>query len=293
MEDATASHDPGSALRGDGPSFEPEAPRKGGFGGAISGVLVAIGFALVKLKGVIFLTAAKLKLLLVNPFEGFGVAQFAWAGGSMIVTVLAYAMKFKLTFAFGFVLITAIHEVGHALVIRAKGLRAGALVFIPFVGGAVTLRNQPRSAWDDAHIGLAGPLAGTLASIGCVFLYEGTGRALYLALASAGFLLNLFNLLPIGPLDGGRIAAAITKWMWLLGVGILTAMMIYWRSPMLIFILILGLFQIYRGVRRPRRLFYKVTVAQRTAIATIYFALVLFLGYATVVTHEQLLALPL
>lgn len=293
MEDATATHDPGSAPRVDGPSFEPEAPRKGGVGGVISGVLVAIGFALVKLKGVIFLTAAKLKLLLVNPFEGFGVVQFAWAGGSMIVTVLAYAMKFKLSFAFGFVLITAIHEVGHALVIRAKGLRAGALVFIPFVGGAVTLRNQPRSAWDDAHIGLAGPLAGTLASIGCVFLYEGTGRVLYLALASAGFLLNLFNLLPIGPLDGGRIAAAITKWMWLLGVVILGAMMVYWRSPMLIFILVLGLFQIYRGVRRPHRLFYKITAMQRAAIATAYFALVLFLGYATVVTHEQLLALPL
>lgn len=293
MEQVTASPDSGRTLPEEHSGQQPNAPHKRGLGGIISGVIVATGLALLKLKGVLLILLAKAKLFFVNPFEGFGVAQFAWAGGSMIVTVFAYAMKFKFSFALGFVLITAIHEVGHAMVIRAKGLRAGALVFIPFVGGAVTLRNQPRSAYDDAHIGLAGPLAGTLASIGCVFLYEFTDDPLYLALSSAGFLLNLFNLLPIGPLDGGRIAAAITKWMWLLGLVILGAMMIMWRSPLLIFIMILGMFQIYRTIKRPHRFFYNVTMAQRAAIASIYFSLVLFLGYATVVTHEQLLALPL
>ena len=116
----------------------------------------------------------KFRLLLVNPFEGFGALQFAIAGGSMLVTVAAYAMKFPLGIVIGFVLITLVHEIGHAVVIRAKGLRAGFMVFIPFVGGAVTMKDQARTAYDDAQIGLAGPIAGTFASLVALQIYKWT-----------------------------------------------------------------------------------------------------------------------
>ena len=95
------------------------------------------------------------------------------------------------------------------------------MVFIPFIGGAVTLKDQPRSAYDDAQIGLAGPIAGTFASLVFLQIYKWTDQPLYLAIAVAGFAVNLINLLPIGMLDGGRISAAVTKWMWVFGGGVL------------------------------------------------------------------------
>lgn len=273
------------------PDKRPEVPVVRRLWKVVSGTLLAVGLLLLKLKTVLFLLLAKSKLLLVNPLEGFGATQLAISGGTMLVTIGAYAVKMGLRFAFGFVLLTVVHELGHALMIRAKGLRAGAMVFIPFVGGAVTLKDQPRSAFDDAQIGLAGPIAGTLASVGCLLVYRWGGSVLYLALAFAGFLLNLFNLLPIGPLDGGRIAGGISKWIWVFGGVVLFYVMIAWNSPMLILILILGGFQIYKSITRPDQSFYSITAGQRTAIAVIYFTLVLFLGYQSVVTHDQLIAL--
>src|SRR5437764_811122 len=134
----------------------------------------------------------------------------AVAGGSMALSIAAYAIflrQYPFALILGFVLIILIHEIGHAVVIRAKGLRAGVMVFIPFIGGAVTLKDQPRSAYDDAQIGLAGPIFGTVASLVVLQLYKWLGNPLYLAIAAAGVFINLFNLLPIGMLDGGRISA--------------------------------------------------------------------------------------
>src|SRR5205814_10569652 len=130
--------------------------------------------------------------------------------------IAASATKFRIGLVVGFVVLTLIHEIGHAVAIRAKGLRAGFMVFIPFIGGAVTLKDQPRSAYDDAQIGLAGPIAGTAASLVSLQIFKWTANPLYMLIAFTGFILNLLNLLPLGPLDGGRISAAITKWMWLL-----------------------------------------------------------------------------
>lgn len=258
----------------------------------IGGLFVAIGLLFLKLKGAALFAGAKVKPFLANPFEGFGIAQFAWTAGSMIVSLFAYATKMGLPFALGFVLILVCHEVGHALTIRAKGLRAGAMVFIPFIGGAVTLRRQPRSAFVDAQIGLGGPIAGTIASSAALVVYQITSEPLYLALAFGGFLLNLFNLTPVGPLDGGRIAGAITKWMWTLGALILLWVMIRWRNPLLLPVLLLGVWQIWRAIREERlRRFYNVTMPQRATIAAFYFALVFFLGYETIVTYRELLAL--
>jgi Zn-dependent protease len=248
---------------------------------AISGFLLLAGVVLLKLKA-----------LLVNPFEGFGLIQFAVAGGTMLVTIAAYATKFRFGLVVGFVLITLIHEIGHAVAIRAKGLRAGFMVFIPFIGGAVTLKDQPRSAYDDAQIGLAGPIAGTFASLASLQIFKWTNNPLYLLIALAGFILNLINLLPIGMLDGGRISAAVTKWMWLIGGAILTYKVINQPNALLILILILAVFQVYASIVREKEgTFYEVTGAQRAAIAVAYFSLVIFLGHQTFVTIDRVSAL--
>ena len=275
----------------DRPATASSGPGRGA-GKLIVGALIATGLFLLKIKSILFLFLARGKLLLVNPLEGFGLAQLTMTLVSMIVSVGAYAFRMGLSFAIGFVVLTVIHELGHALVIRAKGLRAGAMVFIPFVGGAVTLKDQPHSAFDDAQIGLAGPIAGTVASLLSLWIFRASGDPLYLILAFAGFLLNLFNLMPIGPFDGGRIAAAISKWMWVLGGGILVYFLVVWRSPLLVLVLVLGAFQIYRAaVGELDGLFYSVTIAQRARIAVIYFALVSFLGFEAMTTHRMLLML--
>jgi len=190
------------------------------------------------------------------------------------------------------ILLIFVHELGHAIVIRAKGLRAGAMVFIPFIGGAVTLRDQPRSAYDDAQIGLAGPIAGTIVSAMLLLVFRWTGDPFYLILANAGFLLNLLNLCPIGVLDGGRIAAAITKWMWIAGAGVLVWMFLRQKNPLMIVILILAAFQVYKAVMEDRSSeFYNVSLGQRAVVATVYFSLLLFLGYQTITTHNRIEAL--
>lgn len=269
------------------PQVDEDRPRY--FTRLISGIAVSIGLLLLKIKALIVLLLAKGKLLAVNPLEGMGVTQLVWAGGSMVVSLLAYAVKWKFAFAAGFLALIVIHEFGHAVAIRAKGLRAGAMVFIPFIGGAVTLKDQPRSAFDDAQIGIAGPIFGTLAALGARIVFYFTGSSLWLVLAYAGFLLNLFNLLPIAPLDGGRVAGAISKWTWIAGGVIVTFLMIKHNNPFLIFILLLGVYQLYRSVTHDEtEKFYDVTPSQRRTIALMYFVLVSFLGYETALLHRIL-----
>lgn len=260
----------------------------------LSGLLLLLGVWALKAKGLLILFFEKIRLLFVNPFEGFGTVQYAVAGGSFIVTIAAYTTQFPLTIVVGFVVITLIHEIGHAVVIRAKGLRAGFMVFIPFVGGAVTIKDQPRTVYDDAMIGLAGPAAGTAASLICLQLYKWNHDPRYLLIATVGFLLNLFNLLPIGMLDGGRISAAVTKWMWLFGGAAVVWKVIDQPNPLVVIIAILAAFQVYASIVRektdPR--FYQITPAQRAGIAVLYFALVIFLGHQTWMAYGRLKMLP-
>jgi len=259
----------------------------------LSGVLLTLGVLVVKLKTILILIVDALRGLAVNPFEGFGLTQFAVAGASMALSIAAYAIKAPLPLVIGFVLVILVHEIGHAVAIRAKGLRTGMMVFIPFIGGAVTLKDQPRSAYDDAQIGLAGPIAGTAASLVVLQLFKWTDRPLYLAIAAAGFAVNLLNLLPIGMLDGGRISAAVTKWMWVFGGGALIYRVFKQPNPFMLVILVLVAFQVYASIAREKdqSSFYDVTISQRAAIAIAYFSLVFFLGHQTWITLNRLGAL--
>jgi Zn-dependent protease len=256
----------------------------------LSGLLLLLGVAALKAKAFLLLFIEKVRLLLVNPFEGFGAMQYAVAGGSFVVTIAAYATKWPLAVVVGFVVITLIHEVGHAVAIRAKGLRAGYLVFIPFIGGAVSLKDQPHSVYDDAIIGLAGPAAGTASSLVCLQIYKWTDDPLWLLIAFMGFLLNLLNLIPIGMLDGGRISAAVTKWMWVFGGAAVVYKVFQQPNPLIIIIAVLAAFQVYASLNREKTdpHYYDIPGAQRAAIAALYFALVIFLGHQTWMTYSRL-----
>lgn len=266
------------------------SPRRRTFPKLLSGLILLLTVFALKAKSLVILLAEKVRLLWVNPFEGFGAMQYAVAGGSFVVTIAAYTTQAPLAVVVGFVVITLIHEIGHAIAIRAKGLRAGFLVFIPFIGGAVTLKDQPRTAYDDAMIGLAGPFAGTLASLAVLQVYKWTFEPTLLFIALLGFALNLFNLLPIGMLDGGRISGAVTKWMWVLGGGAVVWKVFDQPNPLTIVIAVLAAFQVYASIVREKtdKRFYEVTAAQRAGVAILYFALVIFLGHQTWITYDRL-----
>lgn len=81
----------------------------------------------------------------------------------------------------------------------------GLPTFIPFVGAWVELKDMPHDAETEAYVGLAGPLAGTVAALVCYFVARDRQLDWLLAVAYSGFFLNLFNLIPLLPFDGGRV----------------------------------------------------------------------------------------
>jgi Zn-dependent protease len=131
----------------------------------------------------------------------------------MFISIWAYALFLGWQFAVGFVLLIFVHECGHLIAAKKVGLKVTTPAFIPFMGALITLREAPRNAWIEAQVGIGGPLLGTVGSAVCVGIYYLTGNPLFMALAYTGFFLNLFNLAPISPLDGGRIVTALSPWL--------------------------------------------------------------------------------
>jgi len=192
---------------------------------------------------------------------------------TMLVAVWAYAMVWGLPFAVGFVLLIFVHEMGHALVMQQQGIRAGAPVFIPFVGAAITMKSLPRNAWVEALVGIGGPVLGSVGALVCLVIAWLTESMFWYALASTGFLINLFNLIPISPLDGGRIVGVISRWLWAVGYAVGAVVLFLTRSPILFLILLLGLFTLGRTLRGPREGYFDIEPAKRLTMGVAYFGL--------------------
>lgn len=221
MSDALNQPDEAAQPAGPPPVTAPQpAPRKG-WGGAIGVALLAI---LVKAKSLLVL------------LKSLKLAKLFITMGSMFVMIWFEAVRYGWLFGVGFVVLLLIHELGHGAAIRRAGLSAGYPVFIPFVGAFISLKDQIRSPITEADIALAGPIAGTAASTACVALYFATGGRLWVALAHTGFFLNLFNMTPISPLDGGRAARVFSRRAWMLGLGILVALFAVTQAPQLLLI---------------------------------------------------------
>ena len=178
----------------------------------------------VPVLGLVVLLFGKLKFILIPVLKFF--PMILKTGGTMILSIGAYAMMWGWQFALGFVLLLFIHECGHLVAARRIGLKVGVPVFIPFMGAVIALKEAPRNAWIEAQVGIGGPLLGSLGALGCDLIFMATGNPLYRALAYTGFFLNLFNLAPIGFLDGGRIVTALSPWLWLVGAVVMVVMVI-------------------------------------------------------------------
>lgn len=159
-------------------------------------------------------TLAKLKALL--PLIKMG--SIGGAVLTMLVSVGAYTLIAPLQIAVGLVIMVLIHELGHVFAAKQKGLPMSAPVFIPFLGAMVNMRRHPRDAATEAYIAIGGPVLGTIGAAVSFWIGWRFELPLFTALAYIGFILNLINLLPIHPLDGGRIAMAVSRWLWLVGL---------------------------------------------------------------------------
>jgi Zn-dependent protease len=234
--------------------------------------------------------AGKLKaLLLLLP-----KAKFLVTSGSMLVSVAAYALIWGWQFGVGFVLLLLVHEYGHVIQLRREGVRdASAPVFIPFLGALIWSKSLGKDAAAEARVGLAGPIVGSLGAAVCLGLHALTGNNLFMALAFTGFFLNLFNLLPVGFLDGARAAAALSPWVWLLGVFGLIVLVLTVPNPILLMIAVLALYETYIRFRQFRAggeevaKYYAISRRDRIMIGAVYLTLILALVLAMDATHLQ------
>ena len=238
--------------------------------------IAAIGFLLWKFK---FVLAAIFK------FKLFTVA------GSMIVSVGAYALLWGWKFAVGFVVLLFIHEMGHVLEAKRQGLPVSAPLFIPFLGAMIAMKEMPKDAWREAQVALAGPIIGSLGAVGFWVAGEALDSELLIALAFVGFLLNLFNLLPIVPLDGGRAVAALHPAIWLVGLAGLVALVFVAPNPILLLILVFGgmeLLNRWRTRNHPElKEYYRVRPWQRAVVGVTYVGLAALLAVAMSASHIE------
>lgn len=227
----------------------------------VGAALVAL---LTKLKALLLLLP-KLKLLL--------------SAGTMVVSIAAYSFLFGWPFAAGFVALLLVHELGHVFQLRREGLKASLPMFIPFLGAVISARSLGDNALAEARVGLAGPILGSVGSAVCIVLWHLTGSDFWRALAFTGFFLNLFNLLPVVPLDGGRAMAAMAPWMWFVGFAALIPLAVFFPNPIVFLIILIGGFETYKrwklrrsgGVRQ--REYYRVPPLARASVAAVYLSL--------------------
>jgi len=201
---------------------------------------------------------------------------------SMLVSVAAYTLIWSWRFALGFVLLLLVHELGHVLQLRREGIKASAPLFIPFLGAVVGMKELPKDAAAEARVGLAGPVLGTIGCLVPLALWAISGNELFQALAFTGFFLNLFNLLPVPPLDGGRAVAALSTWMWLVGFAALVALAFVFPNPIMVLILLVGGFETYRRFKHRKdpeaREYHRVKPRTRAAVAAVYLGLAALLA---------------
>src|SRR5438128_3025581 len=237
--------------------------------------------------GALFLNFfAKLKCIILPVLKFLPV--ILKTGGTMVLTIWVYAMIWGVWFAFGFVLLILVHECGHLLAAKRLGLKVGAPVFIPFMGAIIALKEAPRNAWIEAQVGIGGPMLGTVGAGVCELIYLATGNPMFQGLAYTGFFLNLFNLAPVGFLDGGRIVTALSPWLWLVGLIIVLGMTILHPNFILILILVFSaprIFFLFRRKTDEERRYYEVTPAQRWTMAAMYFGLAALLVLGMHSTH--------
>jgi Zn-dependent protease len=231
-------------------------------------VLAAIVAFLAKFKSIILLLP-KLKLLTTT--------------GTMFVSIAAYAVIWGFPFAVGFVVLLFVHEMGHVVQLRREGIKASAPMFVPFLGAVISARSLGDNALAEARVGLAGPILGSIGAAVCILIWHATGNDIWRALAFVGFFLNLFNLLPVVPLDGGRAMAAMAPWMWFAGFAALIPLVFVFNNPIMLIILVFAGLETYKRWHarkaggEAQQAYYRVRPVDRALVAAVYLSLIALL----------------
>jgi Zn-dependent protease len=259
MHEQRPSETEGEYLPPTAPVPKPKAAWRTG-----AGMAGAIAVFLAKFKGALLLLG-NFKLLLLLP------KFFA-----LFLSIWLYALFFGWKFGVAFVLLILVHELGHYFTFRNFGIKADLPFFIPGLGAFVAARGPAPSLTVEALAALAGPIYGLLASGVCYAVAVNLHEPFWFAVAYTGFFLNALNLLPVPPLDGGGIAAAIDPRLWILGAfAFLAFVVIFHIWAGLLFVAIVAFAAVPRirallaGYVDPR--FYAVSAASRWAIAAAYF----------------------
>jgi len=265
------------------PDFEPVHPGSGRGKGLRERLRelfapVAAGAALLLTKGkALLLLLPKLKILTTS--------------GTMLVSIAAYALIWPWTFAIGFVLLLLLHELGHVIQLRREGVEASAPMFIPFLGAVISAKSLGEDAAAEARVGLAGPILGTIATLVPLGIWLATGDDFWRALAYVGFFINLFNLLPVLPLDGGRAMAALSPWMWFAGFAGLVALTFFFPNPILILVLIFGGVESWRRWKERNtpeaQAYHAIPGRTRALVAIVYLGLAALLAVGVAETFLQ------
>ena len=234
---------------------------------AIGPIAAAVLLLATKLKAILLLLP-KIKVLSTS--------------ATMLVSIAAYALIWGWKFAVGFVLLLLVHEMGHVFQLRREGIEASAPMFIPFLGAVVAAKSLGDDAAAEARVGLAGPVLGSLATLVPLGIWLATGEPFWQALAYVGFFLNLFNLLPVLPLDGGRAMAALSPWVWFVGYALLVVMTFVFPNPILILILLLGGWETWKRFKARNtpegKAYHRVPARTRVGVAVVYIGLAVALA---------------
>lgn len=245
------------------------------------GILGAVLLVLVKFKSILIFVLAKFKFIII--FLKLG--KFASTLISMLLMIVVYAKMYGWAFGLGFVLLLFIHEMGHYLSARFIKLDVTLPIFIPFVGAAIRMKEEPKDAVTEAKLAMGGPVLGSLGALLCLALYFILKEDFLMALAYSGFVLNLFNLIPLHPLDGGRTVSAISPKLWLIGIPIGIIALLKFFNPIILIMLVLGVIQVISQFKNPNKSYYDVKPLTRLAFALAYFGLMLMLGLGITYIH--------
>ena len=271
-------------VQADIPAYPSNRGRRNG--GVLAGILAALGLILSKLSYV---------GLLLLKFKGLWFTVVSTG-----VTALIYAQLFGWAFGVGIVLLILIHESGHVVVARIMGMPVTLPVMIPFLGAFVSMKQQPRTVAQESIMAIGGPVLGSIAAGLCYAGYlsmpdSSTGRLLQ-ALAYFGFLINLFNLIPLTPLDGGRVTSLLSKWFNVAGLLIAAGLLLFEMqsgttvSPVLFLVLIFGAFATWQRFQSTtlNPAYYAVDVQTKVVVGSLYLALLFALGLGMLQTSAIL-----
>lgn len=198
---------------------------------------------------------------------------------TMVLSVGVYSLHFGWSFALGFVLLIFVHEMGHAIILRREGIASGAPVFIPFMGAFITMKGRARDAWVEAKVAIGGPALGSLGAFVLLIFAHYQHSEFLFALSQVGFLINLFNLLPLAPMDGGRIMGGVSKHFLVFGFLVGCYAFYLLRSPLILLMLVLGGLHIYKLYKNPVPGYYEIPYVKRFAMGGAYLLLLVVLFF--------------